>query len=73
VTDQKASPANHAGCRDYLRQEMAKLGCEVTVSTAPPLIETPHRTEGCKCPHGTTYWIHPTSEQIAQWARDGVA
>ncbi len=66
-------PTTHAECREYVRQTMAELGCEVTVSTAPPLVEGPYENEGFKCPHGTTYWVQPTGEQIMQWARDGVA
>ena len=43
---------------------------EITVSTAPPLVKNPF-TEGYTCPHGTTYWIEPTSEQIAKWHAEG--
>lgn len=69
----RAKPAGHAECAVYLRDRAAALGVEVTVSTATPLILTPYTTAPFTCPHGTTYYIEPTSEQIAQWARDGVA
>jgi hypothetical protein len=45
----------------------------VNVSTAPPIVHGPYPVGEFTCPHGTTYYIHPTGEQIAQWARDGVA
>jgi hypothetical protein len=51
---------------------MAAQGCEVTVSTQP-LPPGPYTTEGFRCPHGTTYWIGPTGQQVAEWIRDGVA
>lgn len=60
----------HAGCAQRLRDGMAPV--EITVSEAPPLVAGPYTTEGFTCPHGVTYWIEPTGEQIAQWRRDGV-
>ena len=59
-------------CSGILRDTMASKGCEVTVSIAPPLIMTPYTQEAFVCPHGVTYYMEPTSEQIAQWTRDGV-
>lgn len=67
------TPHDHAGCREYLRQRASHFGSEVSVSTEPPLVAGPYPTGGFKCPHGTTFYIEPTGEQIAQWARDGVA
>ncbi|MGW9196083.1 hypothetical protein [Micromonospora chersina] len=61
----------HWRCADVVRQEMAKLGAEVTVSTARPLVMNPY-VEAIQCPHGTTFYYEPTSDQIAAWARDGV-
>jgi hypothetical protein len=46
---------------------------DITVSTEPPLIRGPYTTDGRMCPHGTTYWIEPTGEQVAEWRREGVA
>lgn len=66
------NPSNHAECAEYLRKTMAELGSEVTVSTLPPLVKTPYDHGGMVCPHGTTYYFEPTSEQIAAWVRDGV-
>lgn len=65
-------------CAEFLRTHMAAIGaesgrnCEITVSTATPLIVGPYGINGYDCPHGTTYWIEPTSEQIAEWNREGV-
>lgn len=66
------TPEDHAECPDFVKSEMLKLGCEVTVSALAPLVPTPYGNENITCPHGTTYWFEPTSEQIAQWVRDGV-
>ncbi|MEU1284954.1 hypothetical protein [Kitasatospora sp. NPDC005856] len=64
-------------CEQTLREKWAKVcgdqPTEITVSTVPPLVAGPYTKDGLTCPHGITYWIEPTGEQIAQWARDGVA
>lgn len=74
-------PANALGrseCAQLLFDEFAAIGeerghgCEITVSTAPPIVKSPFGTNGYRCDHGVVYWIEPTSEQIAQWNRDGV-
>jgi hypothetical protein len=44
----------------------------VTITTLPPLVTGPYTTDGLTCPHGITYWMEPTGEQIAQWVRDRV-
>ena len=59
-------------CEALLRSKWAAMGTEVTISTAEPLVITPDTKPGFRCPHGITYWMEPTNEQIAQWARDGV-
>lgn len=51
---------------------MASMGIEATVSTAPPIIATPYDQRPFICPHKVAYYLAPTSEQIAHWARDGV-
>ncbi len=58
-------------CGDTIRQEMAGMGIEVTVSTLPPMVEGLYTVDPMTCPHGVTYWWEPTGEQIAQWVRDG--
>jgi hypothetical protein len=65
--------SDHSGCSDYLKQEMAAKGVEVTVSTAPPIVAGPYEEACFTCPHGTTYWMEPTSEQRLAWAKAGVA
>jgi hypothetical protein len=61
-------------CAEFLRSTMAETqfdgetGLEIHVSTQPPLTRGPYTTDGFRCPHGTTYWIEPTGEQIADWA-----
>lgn len=65
--------SDHAGCPDVIRATALELGTEVTVSTEPPIVDVPYATAPFTCPHGTTYWVEPTSEQIAAWARAGVA
>lgn len=64
---------DHTECADEIRADMARLGIEITVTTAPPIVPGPYTTDPLTCPHGTTYWIEPTGEQIARWARDNVA
>ncbi|MGA5819707.1 hypothetical protein ACPC54_17835 [Kitasatospora sp. NPDC094028] len=63
-------------CENDLRERWAKVcgdqPTEITVSTEPPLVAGPYTNDGLRCPHGITYWIEPTGEQIARWARDGV-
>lgn len=65
-------------CAEFIRDRMNDIAaaedrsCEITVSTAPPLVASPYGANGYECPHGVTYWIEPTSEQIAEWNREGV-
>lgn len=66
-------------CAEFLRTTMAAGtfadgdGCEIHVSTLPPLVQGAYETAGFVCPHGVQYWIEPTGEQIADWAARGVA
>ena len=62
---------DHSQCREELRASATRLGMDVTVSAAPPIALGPYPPHSYICPHGTTYWISPTGEQIAQWRRDG--
>lgn len=63
-------PAPHHPCAEVLRTMSADTGVEITVSTEPPLVAGPYTTAPFTCPHGVTYWIEPTGEQIAQWVKD---
>ena len=65
-------PTNHADCPAFLRDGMARLGCEVTVSTLPPVVRNDYDQGSFTCPHGVEFFMEPTSEQIYEWARDGV-
>jgi hypothetical protein len=67
-----AVPESHEQCPDALRDVMAERGVEITVSTLPPLVVGPYTTGGFTCPHGTTFFIEPTGEQISRWSKDGV-
>lgn len=64
---------DHVDCPRVIVEGFAEKGGEVTVSTARPLAMGPYSGEGFLCPHGTAYWVEPTGDQIAQWAKDGVA
>ena len=59
-------------CENTLREKWAAMGTEIVISTEPPLVIGPYTKPGLRCPHGITYWMEPTGEQIAQWVRDGV-
>lgn len=62
---------DHSACAELLREGMAPD--EITVSTEPPIVIGPWTTEPFVCPHGVTYWIEPTGEQVARWKAEGVA
>ena len=59
---------DHALCAGQLRTGMHPI--EITISTEPPLVRGPYTTDGFQCPHGITYWIEPTGEQIAAFKRE---
>jgi hypothetical protein len=59
-------------CEKVLRDEMAEKGVKVTVSTMAPLVRGPYTEDGFICPHGLTYWLEPTGEQIAEWISTGM-
>lgn len=60
-------------CWREIKDRMAAMGVEVTVSATPPIVAGTYTVEPMTCPHGSTYWFEPTGEQIADWVRDGVA
>jgi len=63
-------------CETTLRENWAKVcgdhQTEITIRTVPPLVIGPYTKPGLTCPHGITYWLEPTGEQIAEWVRDEV-
>lgn len=78
-TDQNLTPlglspclADTPPCRRLLVDEMAKLGVDATASPAPPIIPTAYAAFSAFCPHGIEYWMEPTGDQIAAWAKAGV-
>ncbi|MES2211010.1 MAG: hypothetical protein V4515_12660 [Chloroflexota bacterium] len=66
------TPENHEDCAGWMKAQFLELGADVTVSTVPPPIKTVYEQDPFVCPHGTVFYHEPTSEQIAEWARDGV-
>lgn len=58
-------------CREFLVAEMAKLGTDAIVSSAPPIVEPAYGATSFICPHGIEYWLEPTGEQIAAWVKAG--
>lgn len=71
MPDPKPPPLDHRDCRARLVRAHARIGVEVTASTEPPLVSNRY-TSLYVCPHGVEYWLEPTGEQLAAWARDGV-
>jgi hypothetical protein len=66
------TPYGRPWCAELLVDWMAAMGTEVTVSTAPPIVVGPYTVDPFRCPHGVTYWIEPTGEQICAWVEAGV-
>jgi hypothetical protein len=63
-------------CGEFIRDwcvANADYPTEMDVSSSPPIIAQEHPPIAFTCPHGSYWYVFPTSEQIAQWARDGVA
>lgn len=71
--DEHPTPKDHGNCRTWLKGLFAATGIDVTVSRQPPIKPNPYNAEPpFVCPHGTTFYSEPTSEQIATWIRDKV-
>jgi len=75
VTSLPTSAFTHE-CENTLREMWAKVSgdqpTDITISTVPPIVAGPYTQDGLRCPHGVTYWLEPTGEQIAKWVRDRV-
>lgn len=67
------TPTNHAECASFLKAMIAAQGIDATVSEEPPLIKTPYTQTPFTCPHRVKLYHAPTTEQIAQWAKDGTS
>lgn len=59
------------GCKDVCLNWFRERGMDVTVTTAPPLIETGYEALDMYCPHGVLWYAEPTSEQRRDWFRAG--
>ena len=59
-------------CRLVLVQTAKDLGLELVVSTAVPLTPSPYDYNPMRCPHGVTFYMQPTNEQIVRWREAGV-
>jgi hypothetical protein len=59
-------------CSRTLKDRMAAIEVEITVSRRPPIVAGPYTADAFVCPHSVEYWIEPTGEQIARWVEDGV-
>lgn len=46
---------------------------EAHITHVPPIVPSGYLPLAMRCPHGVLWHMEPTSEQIAEWARDGVA
>lgn len=64
-------------CALFMAAAMAKIAaedgrnCEVVISTLPPLVINEY-LQAHECPHGVTYYMEPTTDQIAEWGRLGI-
>lgn len=65
------SPCDLEDCAGHLHRGMAEQGIDITITTQPPLVHGPYTVAGFVCPHQVSYWMEPTGEQIAKWAKDG--
>lgn len=60
-------------CGDLLRAHYAENGVEAHITTVPPIVAPAYQPLDMRCPHGVLWYAEPTGDQIAQWAKDGVA
>lgn len=61
---------------DSWRETCAMAGVEeieAHVTHVPPLVSSGYDLLAMRCPHGVLWYAEPTSEQIAKWAKAGVA
>lgn len=68
-----AAPPCADECGRIVREKLAALGAEATVSHLPPLFPTDYEALNMRCPHGVLWFAEPTPEQVAEWVRDEVA
>lgn len=67
-----ALPPCDGECGEMVRRDLRKAGLDAHVTHIAPLIASPYEDLNMTCPHGVTWHTAPTSEQIAEFVRDGV-
>jgi hypothetical protein len=75
---QSSEPTCASECKTVIREEFAEVcrihgvpvpDCHIT--HVPPLGEPLYLDLRMRCPHGVVWHMQPTSEQMADWAREG--
>lgn len=59
-------------CGREIVERLAAKGIEVNCSRLPPIVDPGYEDLAMSCPHGVRWYAEPTSEQRAQWIRDGI-
>lgn len=62
-------------CGEIVKDAYAsQMNMEVDVTNVPPqpVNGMPHEPTEHDCPHGSTYYVLPTINQVAQWAFRGI-
>jgi hypothetical protein len=72
------APKCASECVAVLRQEWARACersgmpvAEAHITHVAPLIPTLYMDLQMRCPHGVLWHMQPTSEQIAEWVKEG--
>lgn len=63
---------DHGECGCLLARKLADMGCDAYVTVRPDHDTACAWWATQTCPHGITFWLHPTLTQRQQWARDKV-
>lgn len=58
------------GCGALLVRMYRERGIDANASTVPPLVDSGYEQLNVRCPHGVLWFVEPTSEQRAAWARE---
>lgn len=66
------TPACADECRKVLIDGMAAMDTECHVTHIPPLVPSAYEPLNMRCPHGVLWFMEPTGEQIARYARERV-
>lgn len=61
-------PKDHSECATAVKTVMRDhFHTDVTVSTAPPIVQGPFTGGTFLCPHDVLFYLEPTGEQIMCW------